>query len=262
MLLGLLEPTQGNSTVLGYDPVSQGDLVRQNCGALLEHTGLYERLSAFENLAFYARVYRLPSSERNSRIKELLTNMGLWDRKNETVKGWSRGMKQKLAVARAMLHRPKVIFLDEPTAGLDPVAASAFRDDLQSLVQHSGVTVFLTTHNLNEAERLCNRVGVIREGKLLALGSPDELRLRNGNPYIDVVGTGFTAAILSELEQHPKISSIHPQDQHVRIQFENGFDSSTLIPLLVSKGINIDEIRKGKSSLEEVFLTLMEEENV
>ena len=262
LLLGLLEPTQGNSSVLGYDPVSQGDLVRQNCGALLEHTGLYERLSAFENLEFYARVYRLPSSERNSRIKELLTNMGLWDRKNETVKGWSRGMKQKLAVARAMLHRPKVIFLDEPTAGLDPVAASAFRDDLQSLVQQSGVTVFLTTHNLNEAERLCNRVGVIREGRLLALGSPDELRLRNGNPYIDVVGTGFTAAILSELEEHPKISSVRPQDQHVRIQFENGFDSSTLIPLLVSKGINIDEIRKGKSSLEDVFLTLMEEENV
>jgi ABC-2 type transport system ATP-binding protein len=262
LLLGLLEPTQGKLSVLGYDPISQGDLVRQNCGALLEHTGLYERLTAAENLEFYARVFRLSSSERNTRIKELLSNMGLWDRKNETVKSWSRGMKQKLAVARAMLHRPKVIFLDEPTAGLDPVAASDFREDLQNLVRQSGVTVFLTTHNLNEAEKICDRVGVIREGKLLAIGSPDELRLRNGNAYIDVVGSGFSSDVMRKLEQHPQITSVRQQDQHVRIQFETGFDSSTLIPLMVEHGIHIEEIRKGKSSLEDVFLTLMEEENV
>ncbi|HSM24153.1 MAG TPA: ABC transporter ATP-binding protein, partial [Anaerolineaceae bacterium] len=207
-------------------------------------------------------VFRLPSNERKTRVKELLTNIGLWDRKNELVHSWSRGMKQKLAVARAMLHKPKVIFLDEPTAGLDPIAASTFREDLQNLVRQSGVTVFLTTHILNEAEKLCDRVAVIRKGKLLTVGSPDELRLRNGNPYIDVVGAGFTPTVLSELEQHPKITSVHQQDQHVRIQFENGFDSSALIPLLVSKGINIEEIRKGKSSLEDVFLTLMEDENV
>jgi len=262
LLLGLLEPTQGTSSVLGYDPISQGDLVRQNCGALLEHTGLYERLTAAENLEFYARVFRLSSSERNTRIKELLSNMGLWDRKDETVKAWSRGMKQKLAVARAMLHRPKVIFLDEPTAGLDPVAASAFREDLQNLVRQSGVTVFLTTHNLNEAEKLCDRVGVIREGKLLTIGSPDELRLRNGNSFIDVVGSGFSPEVMKELEHHPQITSVRQQDQHVRIQFETGVDSSSLIPLLVEHGIHIEEIRKGKSSLEDVFLTLMEEENV
>ena len=262
LLLGLLEPTQGTSSVLGFNSINQGQLVRENCGALLEHTGLYERLTAAENLEFYGRVFRLSASERNARIKELLTNMGLWDRKNETVKSWSRGMKQKLAVARAMLHRPKVIFLDEPTSGLDPVAASAFREDLQNLVRQSGVTVFLTTHNLNEAEKLCDRVGVIREGKLLAIGSPDELRLRNGNAYIDVVGSGFSTEVMRKLEQHPKITSVRQQDQHVRIQFETGFDSSSLIPLLVEQGIHIEEIRKGKSSLEDVFLTLMEEENV
>ncbi|PKO06370.1 MAG: ABC transporter ATP-binding protein [Chloroflexi bacterium HGW-Chloroflexi-3] len=261
LLLGLLEPTQGNSSVLGYDPISQGDLVRQNCGALLEHTGLYERLTAAENLEFYARVFRLSAQERQTRIKELFSNMGLWDHKDETVKAWSRGMKQKLAVARAMLHRPKVIFLDEPTAGLDPVAASAFREDLQNLVRQSGVTVFLTTHNLNEAEKLCDRVGVIRAGRLLAIGSPDELRLRNGNPYIDVVGSGFSPEVMRKLEQHPKITSVLQQDHHVRVQFEIGFDSSSLIPLLVEHGINIEEIRKGRSSLEDVFLTLMEEEN-
>jgi ABC-2 type transport system ATP-binding protein len=261
LLLGLLEPSQGHSKVLGYDPITQGQLVRENCGALLEHTGLYERLTAAENLEFYAHVFRLPASESKSRIKELLTNMGLWDRKNEIVKGWSRGMKQKLAVARAMLHRPKVIFLDEPTAGLDPVAASAFREELHDLVRKSGVTVFLTTHNLNEAERLCDRVGVLREGKLLAIGSPDELRLRNGNQFIEVIGSGFTPEIISQLEQHPQITSVQRQDQHVRVQVKEGFDSGPLIPILITYGINIEEIRKGKSSLEDVFLTLMEEEN-
>ncbi len=261
LLLGLLEPTRGKSSVMGYDSLTQGQLVRENCGALLEHTGLYERLTAAENLEFYARVFRLSASERKIRIKELLSNMDLWDRKDEIVKGWSRGMKQKLAAARAMLHRPKIIFLDEPTSGLDPVAASVFREDLQTLVRQSGVTVFLTTHNLSEAEKLCDRVGVIREGKLLAIGSPDELRLRNGNSFIDVVGTGFSPEIIKELELHPQISAVKQQDQHVRLHLQSGFDSSSLIPVLVSFGISIEEVRKGKSSLEDVFLTLMEEEN-
>jgi ABC-2 type transport system ATP-binding protein len=262
LLLGLLEPSEGKSTVLGFDPINEGDKVRENCGALLEHTGLYERLTAEENLDFYGRVFQLSSNERKTRIKELLSNIGLWDRKDEIVKGWSRGMKQKLAVSRAMLHRPKVIFLDEPTAGLDPVAANTFREDLRSLVHQSGVTVFLTTHNLNEAEKLCDRVGVIRSGKLLAIGSPDELRLRNGNPYVDIVGSGFSPEVISQLENLDQIVSIAHQDQHIRIQMQPGIDSSTLIPILVSHGINIDEVRKGKSSLEDVFLTLMEEENV
>lgn len=262
LLLGLLEPTAGKSSVLGYDSLKEGQKVRENCGALLEHTGLYERLTAEENLDFYSRVFHLSSTERKSRTKELLTNIGLWDRKDELVKGWSRGMKQKLAVARAMLHNPKVIFLDEPTAGLDPVAANTFREDLQNLVRQSGVTVFLTTHNLNEAEKLCDRVGVIRNGKLITIGSPDELRLRNGNSFIDVVGTGFTPDVIVQLERHEKITGIKQHDQHIRIHIQPGFDSSALIPVLVSHGINIEEIRKGKSSLEDVFLTLMEEENV
>jgi len=262
LLLGLLEPSEGSSTVLGFDPIKEGDMVRGNCGALLEHTGLYERLTAEENLDFYARVFQLSSNERKNRIKELLSNIGLWDRRDELVKSWSRGMKQKLAVARAMLHKPKVIFLDEPTAGLDPVAASAFREDLQNLVRQSGITVFLTTHNLNEAEKLCDRVGVIRSGKLVAIGSPDELRLRNGDPYIDVVGSGFTPEVIQQLEQHAQITAVTQQDRHIRFQIQPGFDSSALIPVLVAHGINIEEIRKGKSSLEDVFLTLMEEENV
>ncbi|HEY9860281.1 MAG TPA: ABC transporter ATP-binding protein, partial [Candidatus Obscuribacterales bacterium] len=134
LLLGLLEPTSGQAEVLGFNTRSQANEIRQRTGALLEHPGLYERLSAEDNLEFYGRVWRLPPAKRRARIKELLGNLGLWERRHESVGGWSRGMKQKLAVARAMLHSPALIFLDEPTTGFDPVAAAALRDNLQEMV--------------------------------------------------------------------------------------------------------------------------------
>ncbi len=133
LLLGLLEPTSGRAQVLGYDTKNQANSIRRRTGALLEHPGLYERLSAADNLEFYGRAWRLPTAKRRSRIKELLNNLGLWERRNESVGTWSRGMKQRLAVARAMLHNPPLIFLDEPTAGLDPVAAAALREQLQTM---------------------------------------------------------------------------------------------------------------------------------
>ena len=176
LLLGLLQPKSGVAKVLGFDVQTQGNLIRERTGVLLEHTGLYERLSAEDNLEFYGRIYRLSTKERCTRIKELLTYLGLWERRHDKVGKWSRGMKQKLAVARALLHQPPLIFLDEPTAGLDPVAASALGDLLLELVKREGVTVFLTTHHLNEAEKLCDRVGILKEGKLLATGAIDELR--------------------------------------------------------------------------------------
>lgn len=261
LLLGLLEPTSGHSEVLGWDPMKDGQLVRENCGALLEHTGLYERLTAMDNLEFYGRVWHMAKDVRTKRIQTLLEKVGLWDRKDEIVKGWSRGMKQKLAVARAMMHQPKVLFLDEPTAGLDPVASAALRDDLSNLVQHEGVTVFLTTHNLNEAEKLCQRVAVIREGKLLMEGSPDELKLKNGAGFVEIVGTGFTPQILDELRNLPLVDSVQQKDHHIRVELKKGMESTSLIPLLVSRGVEIEEVRKGKASLEDVFLTMMEEAN-
>ena len=147
LLLGLLEPTRGQAYVLGFDTRTQADEIRTRIGALLEFAGLYERMSAEDNLDFYGRIYHMPAAERRARIKELLTHLDLWDRRRYPVGKWSRGMKQKLAVARALLHHPPLIFLDEPTAGFDPVAAAALRNDLASLVAREGVTVFLNTHN-------------------------------------------------------------------------------------------------------------------
>jgi len=260
LLLGLLEPTRGRAEVLGFDTLAQGDEVRARTGALLEHSGLYERLSAADNLEFYGRVWRLPAAERRARAQELLTHMGLWERRHEQVGTWSRGMKQKLAVARALLHRPRLLFLDEPTAGLDPVAAAALREDLATLVAREGVTVFLTTHNLAEAEKLCQQVGVIRQGKLLAVGSPDELRARTGGPRAEVVGHGFSEELLARLRARPEVIAAEVQNGHLTIELRDEADMAALVSFLVGAGAQVEEVRRGKASLEEVFLTLMEEE--
>jgi ABC-2 type transport system ATP-binding protein len=260
LLLGLLEPTAGRAEVLGFDTRTQGAEVRARAGALLEHAGLYERLSAADNLEFYGRVWRLPPAERQARGKELLQHFDLWDRRHEVVGTWSRGMKQKLAVARAMLHRPPLIFLDEPTAGLDPVAAVSLREDLSSLVAREGVTVFLTTHNLSEAEKLCTQVGVIRAGRLMAVGSPDQLRARTGGQRVEVSGQGFTESVLAEVRRRPEVAGAELRNGHLELQLRGEAETAPLVSLLVSAGAQVEEVRKGKASLEEVFLTLMEEE--
>jgi ABC-2 type transport system ATP-binding protein len=267
VLLSLIEPTGGSAEVLGMDTRRQGQQIRAQSGALLEFTGLYERLTALDNLDFYGRVWHLPASERLVRAQELLTHLELWDRRNDRVGTWSRGMKQKLAVARTLMHRPRVVFLDEPTAGLDPVAAAALRDDLAALAAREGVTVFLTTHNLPEAERLCALVGVIRQGKLLAVGSPDALRMREGAPRIEVVGAGFSENVLALLRVRPEVAGVGIENGHLLIDLKQrqGGEQPKAAPLvaaLVGAGAEIEEVRRGQASLEDVFLSLMEEDHV
>jgi len=245
--------------VLGFDCRTQADEVRSRTGALLENTGLYERLSAESNLEFYGRIWRMPSADRQSRIKELLVHLGLWERRKELVRTWSRGMRQKLAIARALLHRPSLVFLDEPTAGLDPIAAAALREDLATLAAREGVTVFLTTHNLAEAEKLCGVVGVIRQGQLLAVGRPDELKARRGGRRMEVLGRGFSEQLLASLRARPEVARVAQQDNRLSIELQGEADSAPLVSLMVRAGAAVNEVRKGDASLEDVFLTLMEE---
>jgi ABC-2 type transport system ATP-binding protein len=261
LFLGLLEPTQGQARVLGFDTRTQADEIRSRSGALLEFAGLYERLNAEDNLDLYGRINHMPGPARRARIQELLSHLELWDRRKEPVGKWSRGMKQKLAVARALFHRPPLIFLDEPTAGFDPVAAAALREDLAGLVKREGVTVFLTTHNLVEAERLCAQVGVIRQGKLLTVGSPDELRASRGGPQAEIIGRGFDEKILALLRARPEVAQVDLQNDHLRIGLHREGQISPLVSLLVQAGAEVEEIHKGKASLEEVFLTLMKEDS-
>jgi ABC-2 type transport system ATP-binding protein len=260
LLLGLLEPSSGCADVLGFDVGREADELRAHTGALLEHSGIYEQMSAEENLEYFGRIYGMPVAERDGRIRELLDQMRLWERRAELVGTWSRGMQQKLAVARAILHRPAVVFLDEPTAGLDVVAASALREDLAKLVAREGTTVFLTTHNMVEAEKLCDRVAVIRNGELLAVGHPDEIRARAGGPHVEITGSAFDEQVMDLLRAQPTVAAAARRNGHISVQLREGADTAELVRLLVAAGAQVEEVRRGQASLEEAFLTMMEEE--
>jgi ABC-2 type transport system ATP-binding protein len=259
-LLGLLEPTNGSAEVLGFDTRTHAQEIRTHTGALLEHPGLYEQMSAEENLEFYGRVWHLSTAERKDRIKTLLTQLDMWERRRERVAKWSRGMKQKLALARALIHRPSLLFLDEPTAGLDVMSATVLREDLADLVKHEKVTVFLTTHNMAEAEKLCSQVGVIRDGHLLAVGHPDELRMRTGGPQVDIFGSGFNKEALALLQTRPEVQSVENQNSHLSVHLREEINVAPLVRLLVNAGVQVEEVRRGRASLEEAFLAMMEEE--
>ncbi|MBN1287151.1 MAG: ABC transporter ATP-binding protein [Anaerolineae bacterium] len=260
LLLGLLEPSAGRAEIFGFDTRTQADRIRERCGALLEHHGLYERMSAEANLDYYGRINHLPGAERQARIKELLDHLGLWERRKEGIGGWSKGMKQKLAVARALLHRPALLFLDEPTSGFDPVAAVELRRDLARMVEQEGVTVFLTTHNLAEAEKLCGQAAVIREGRLLAVGDTDELRARSAGPRAEIRGRGFDTAAL---QARPEVVAVHYNGgDTIRLDLRPGAEVAPLVSWMVGAGAQIEEVRRVQNSLEDFFLSLMEASDV
>jgi ABC-2 type transport system ATP-binding protein len=260
LLLGLLDADQGDAQVLGFSTKTQANEIRMRCGALLEHHGLYERLSAAENLDYYGRIWHLSKADREKRIQELLEPLDLYKRREEPIGRWSRGMKQKLAVARTLMHRPELIFLDEPTAGLDPVASAALREDLMTLVSKEGVTIFLTTHNLAEAEKLCDQVAVINRGQLLASGSPAVLRARTSAPRLYVTGQGLSAQVIEDIQKNALVKRVQQQNGRLIVDLNDLSRSHEIVKQLVNANVLIDEVYKEKIDLEDVFLQLVEEE--
>ena len=260
LLLGLLELDGGSATVLGYDVATQADAIREHTGVLLQHDGLYQRLSVYDNLELFGRIYHLDKPASQARIRELLEHLSLWERRDERVARLSQGMKQKVAIARALLHRPRMVFLDEPSAGLDPVAAVALREDIQSLARKEGATIFLTTHNLSEAEKVCDTVGVIRKGQLIAAGTPAELRGRVVKPAAEIYGKGFSDSVVAALRSLPQVRSVLLCNDHLQVELEPGAKAAPLVSMLVREGAEVEEVRKGKGSLEDAFVTMMQEE--
>ena len=184
LLTALIEPTEGRAWVDGLDVTERPEEVRARVGILTETPGLYEKLSATANLDFFGRLYGLDASTRAERIEHYLRLFSLWDRRDDVAGNFSKGMKQKLAIARALLHDPAVVFLDEPTAALDPEAAYVVREAIEAL-RRSGRTIVLATHNLDEADRLCDRVAFVRGG-LLRVDSPAGLRAGLGGRGVEV----------------------------------------------------------------------------
>jgi len=260
LLLGLLQPTSGRAEVLGLDTQKEGQQIRTRVGALLEHTGLYEQLTAEENLDFFGRVWKLPHAARHERIEELLREIALWDRRAEPVGKWSKGMRQRLALARALLHHPTLLLLDEPTAGLDVVAASQVREALTNMVRRDGLTVVLTTHNMLEAERLCDTLGVIRRGRLVAVDQPDRLRANHAAPCLEIRGGNFSTSVQEAIRLREEVTSVAVSNGTLTIEFDRPIDSSPIVRLLIDHGASVQEVLKRTPSLEDVFLALTEDE--
>jgi len=175
LLNGVLNASDGSARVLGFDPVKQGSELRKKTGVLTETPSLYEGLNARDNLRVFADLYGIPREQVSGRVTQMLESFNLAERATEKVGGYSKGMKQRLALARAFLHQPDILFLDEPTAGLDPIASKDVNDLIVQVSRGEGKTVLLATHNLHDAQRLCDRVAVLEQGRIVALGTPREL---------------------------------------------------------------------------------------
>lgn len=176
LLNGMLTPTEGICRVLGSDPALEPEKVHAVSGVVTEHARMYENLTGLENLVFYAELYGISADEAARRSESLLKEMELEEAKDRKLVAWSTGMRQRLSLARALIHRPKILFLDEPTSGLDPESAQNVNRMIREMAENSGITVFLCTHQLRYAQEICTRYGLIEEGRLLAEGTLDELR--------------------------------------------------------------------------------------
>ena len=176
LLNGMLTPTEGICRVLGSDPALDPEKVHAVSGVVTEHARMYENLTGLENLVFYAELYGISADEAARRSESLLKEMELEEAKDRKLAAWSTGMRQRLSLARALIHRPKILFLDEPTSGLDPESAQNVNRMIREMAENSGITVFLCTHQLRYAQEICTRYGLIEEGRLLAEGTLDELR--------------------------------------------------------------------------------------
>lgn len=261
MMNGVLKPTEGELRVLGMDPQVEGSALRRKTGVLTEAPSLDERLTARENLTIYAHLYSVPEDQVASRVMELLTRFGLDGRAEDKVGGYSKGMKQRLALARALLHRPEILFLDEPTAGLDPMAAREVHDLIRQLRQ-AGRTIFLCSHNLIEAQRLCDRVAVLRQGQLVALGSVAELSARIGGGQeleLEVHESDLAKAV--ELAGSTLSDSVVRQDRgFILIEGAPRQMIPALLDNLISAGVRVYRVSPQEPSLEDIYFGLHHEE--
>ena len=261
LLCTLLKPDEGSAMVSGFDVIQSPVNVREITGVLPEegnHT-LYQTLSAYENLDYFARLYDVPDDEIEGRIEELLTFMDLWERKDDPAGELSTGNRQRLALCRALLHNPRVVLLDEPTASLDPVAAKRVRELILSLSEKYSQTFFINSHNLSEVQRLCNRIAIIDEGKILLSGDTQELRARlqaTQDFRIRVVDNLDKAGSIAESMSF--VSSIKKEADSIIVTIDDPIgNNSTLIEALIAQGIRLVEFAEEEATLEDLYLDVI-----
>jgi ABC-2 type transport system ATP-binding protein len=257
MLTCLIRPTAGIASVNGLVVGRDDTKIRRTVGLLTESPGMYERLSAEKNLSIYAELYDVPDVA--AAVNKYLIMLGLWDRRLDPVGSFSKGMRQKLAVARALLHEPKVLFLDEPTAGLDPEAAKTVRDFIYELKQE-GRTIFMTTHNLDEAERLCDRVAIFKQS-LLAVDTPEALRLRLfGRKVVFHLAT-LNPEWVKLVTDQPGVTAVEAVENKLVVSLgDPERDDPGIVRALIRAGADICFIGELRHSLEQVYLEMLHSE--
>jgi ABC-2 type transport system ATP-binding protein len=264
MLITLLIPTSGEARVLGYDVVKQAREVRKRIGYVFGgERGVYERLSGYDNLRYFAELYGVPGREQKQRIEELLELVGLKGREHERAEGYSRGMKQRLHIARGLLHDPEVVFLDEPTIGLDPVGARELRATIASLAD-AGKTILLTTHYMFEADALCDRIAVINRGLIVAEGTPAALKSRVATGSVvevEVFGVGDeTVARLRDL-RGVRAVSVEEREQAQLLIVQTDADVELTHSILGHlDGANVGRVSQREPTLEDAYVALVTEE--
>ena len=261
MLITLLLPTSGSARVLGHDVVAEPREVRRRIGYVFGgDKGLYERLSGLDNLRYFSELYGVPAREQGPRIAELLELVGLTGREGERVEGYSRGMRQRLHIARGLLHRPEVLFLDEPSIGIDPVGARELRETVAALVS-TGTTVLLTTHYMFEADELCDRIAVIAGGSIVAEGSPADLKAR--------VADGHVVEIEVFGDAGSQLDAVRAIDGVTSVAIEEGATSQLLVvrtsaaaqvtPSVLGTlvGVRLGRVATREPTLEDAYVELV-----
>jgi ABC-2 type transport system ATP-binding protein len=257
LLTALIEPSEGTAAVDGFDVRTQADEVRARVGILTESPGLYDKLSASTNLDFFGRLHGLDAEVRAARIEHYLRLFGLWDRRDEVTGTFSKGMKQKLAIARALLHDPSVVFLDEPTAALDPEAAFIVREAIQTL-RKANRTIVLATHNLDEADRLCDRIAFVRAG-FVRVDTPAGLRGALGARGLSIrLASTPSAVAVANLRELDGIRAVDALDGVLRIDATDPESAApSVVRSLVAAGSEIVEVRIERTSLEQIYFDVM-----
>ena len=263
LLNGVIDPTSGSMRVLSLDPQVDGPALRARTGVLTETPSLDGRLTAWDNLSIYADLFGVPRTIVKSRVQDLLTEFDLEDRAREKVGGYSKGMKQRLALARALLHKPELLFLDEATSGLDPVSAHHVNELIERMARREGCTVFMCTHNLVEAQRLCDRVAILEHGRLVALGTPTGLT-RQYVRRLDVeieVAEEQTEAALQVLRSLPALVVGEPAKPNgaLVVTINQRESIPDVLASMVQNHVRVYRMAPQEANLEQVYFTLHEE---
>ncbi len=258
LLNGILPPSGGTMRVFGLDPTVNGQRIREKTGVLTESPSLYERLSARDNLEFFGTLAGIPEEKLSQRVLDILSFFGLQDRVDDKVETYSKGMKQRLALARALVHEPPLLFLDEPTSGLDPEAAQQVNELIAGLSQRSGQTILLATHNLLEAQRLCDRVAVMNKGRILAMGSLKELTRKLWPvTWVDITFWETPAeTVRGSLKTQRGVIQITGQGEALQVQVENEEVIPKVIQHLTGQGASILRVNPRDYTLEDIYFAL------